>query len=349
MTARKIAGTLPFLIFLALLQPLAGQETQGHQWTLNRPDAQGPVSLTEDRVLRAGEFQVGFKFINQEMKGQGVGTDSLSVNQVLTFFDVVPTEMVTQGFQVDVLYGITSHLTLAASGTVAQKKMDNLAGLEGQSNVFLYYQTRSSGLQDLKVNGLYNVYDQGSIRVHLSGGLSIPVGAIDTDDETPASDPGKAQLPYPQQMGSGTFDLLPGFTFSTQNEKASLGLQGKAVIRMGENDRGWTLGDVYEGNLWGGYKATDWASVSIGARYSSWGNVEGFDEAMDPNESPAHNTLTQAGWRGDLPLGLNILLPEGRFGGHRLGFEIQVPVHQDLDGPQFMHNWTIVAGWQKSF
>jgi hypothetical protein len=348
MTVRKIAGALPFLVVFALFQPLEGQDPQGFQWTLNRPDAPGPVSLSEARVLRNGEFQVGLKFINQQMKGQGFGTDSLTVNQVLTFFDVAPSEMVVQGFEVDLLWGLTSHLTLTATGTVAHKKMDNLAALEGQSNVFLFYQTTASGLQDVKVNALYNVYDQGAVKVHVSGGVSIPVGAIDTDDETPFSGSGAAQLPYSQQLGSGTVDLLPGFTFNTQNEKASLGVQGKAVIRLGENDRGWTLGDVYEGTLWGGYKATDWASVSMGARYSTWGMVEGFDEAVNPNESPAHNTLTQAGWRVDLPLGLNLLLPEGRFGGHRVGLEILVPLHQDLDGPQFMHNWTIVAGWQKS-
>jgi len=348
MTVRKIVGSLPFLMVLALFQPLEGQDQQQYQWTLNRPDAQGPVRLTGDRVLRNGEFQVGLKFINQQMKGQGSGTDSLATNQVLTFFDVSPTEMVVQGFEMNLLWGLTDHLTLMASGTVAQKKMDNLAGLEGQSNVFLYYQTKATGLEDVKVNALYNLYDRGSMKVHVNGGVSIPVGSIETDDETPFYGTGAAQLPYPQQLGSGTVDFLPGFTFNTQNEKASLGIQGEAVIRLGENDRGWTLGDVYQGTMWGGYMATDWASVSIGAQYSSWGNVEGFDEAVDPNESPAHNTLAQAGWRVDLPLGLNLLLPEGRFGGHRVGLEILVPIHQNLDGPQLMHNWTVVVGWQKS-
>ncbi len=348
MMVRKIVGSLPFLMVFALFQPLEGQDPQQYQWTLNRPDAQGPVGLRGDRVLRDGEFQVGLKYFNQQMKGQGFGTDSLTVNEVLTFFDASPSEMVAQGFEVNLLWGVTEHLTLTAAGTVAKKKMDHLAGLEGQSNVFLYYQTASTGLEDVTVNALYNVYDRGSMKVHVNGGVSIPVGPINTDDETPFSGTGSAILPYPQQLGSGTVDLIPGFTFNTQNEKASLGIQGEAVIRLGENGRGWTLGDVYQGTLWGGYGISDWASVSLGAQYSSWGNVEGFDEAVDPNESPAHNTLTQAGWRVDLPLGLNLLLPEGRFGGHRVGLEILVPLHQNLEGPQLMHNWTIVVGWQTS-
>jgi hypothetical protein len=183
------------------------------------------------------------------------------------------------------------------------------------------------------------------MRFHVHGGVSVPVGAIDENDVTPFSDPEPTELPYTQQLGSGTFDLLPGFVFNIQNAKASLGIQGRATIRLGENDRGWTLGDVYQGTLWAGYKATDWVSVSLGTRYSTWGNVEGYDQDLDPNESPAHNTLTQAGWRVDLPVGMNFVFPEGQFEGHRFGFEFLLPIHQDLDGPQLRQNWSLAAGW----
>jgi hypothetical protein len=226
--------------------------------------------------------------------------------------------------------------------------MEQLAGLEGQSNVFLWYQTEAHGLQDVRLTALYNIYNGGAMRVHLHGGVSVPVGSIDNTDITPFSEPAATQLPYIQQLGSGTLDLLPGITMNVQNETASLGLQAKAAIRMGENDRDWTLGDYYEGNLFAGFWATKWVSASMGLRYSNWGNVEGFDGALDPNESPANNTLAQAGWRVDLPVGLNFVMPDGRFGGDRLGVEFLLPVHQDLDGPQFRHSWSIVAGWQKS-
>jgi hypothetical protein len=73
--------------------------------------------------------------------------------------------------------------------------------------------------------------------------------------------------------------------------------------------------------------------------------VEGFDEDLNPNESPAHNTLTQAGWRVDLPVGINFVMPEGQFEGHRLSVEFLFPIHQDLDGPQLKHNWSVAAGW----
>ncbi len=345
MMSRKIAGSLTLLLTLALIHPLSAQDSEAFQWTSDRADAKAPASITEDRILPAGAYHLGVRYLYSGMSGQGYGTDSLTVDQVLTLFDVSPSEMATQGFALDFAWGVTSQITLTATGVFAKKTMDHLTGLEGQPNVFLFYQTEASGISDVKVNALYDVLSRGAMRFHVFGGVSVPLGAIDSDDVTPFSDPEATQLPYTQQLGSGTFDLSPGFSFNMQNQKASLGFQTKATIRLGENDRGWALGDLYEANMWAGFKGSDWASASLGVRYANWGNVEGFDEELNPNESPAHNTLTQAGWRVDLPIGVNFVIPEGQFEGHRLSIEFLFPIHQDLDGPQLKHDWSVAAGW----
>lgn len=345
MMFRRLAPFLTLLLTAGICRPLTAQTPKPHKWSSDRPDAEAPISLTADRILPAGVLQLGIRYLYSDMSGQGAGTDSLTVNQVLNLFDAVPSELTTQGVAVDFTWGATDALTLTATGTFAQKTMDHLAALEGQANAFLFYQTQATGIQDIKVNALYNVLSRGDTRFHVHGGVSIPIGSIDTDDVTPFSDPRATQLPYTQQLGSGTLDVMPGFTFNMQNKKASLGFQGKATIRIGENDRGWALGDLYQASMWAGLKTSDWVSVSVGGRYSSWGNVEGFDEDLNPNESPAHNTLTQGGTRVDLPVGVNVVLPGGQFEGHRLGVEFLFPIHQDLDGPQLKHNWSVVAGW----
>jgi hypothetical protein len=345
MIVRKLAGSLTLLAAVGLLQPLSAQAFPDYTWDPERPDARAPMSVTEDRVLPKGGFQLGLRYLYNDMRGQGYGTDSLTTNQVLTLFDVSPSEMASQGFALDLVYGVADRFTLSATGTFAQKTMDHLSTLEGQSNAYLFYQTQASGIQDVKVNALYEILATRDFRFHFTAGVSVPVGSIEEGDVTPFSGSADTQLPYSQQMGSGTWDLMPGVTFGMQNDRASFGLQAKGAIRIGENDRGWTLGDSFGTNMWAGLKATDWISVSLGARYSSWGNVEGFDEALDANESPAHNTLTQAGWRVDLPIGMNFVMPDGQLQGHRLGFEFLFPIHQDLDGPQLKHKWSIAAGW----
>ncbi len=59
MIVRKIAAFLTLLVASALVQPLGAQTSQAHMWTSDRPDAKAPVSITEDRILPAGEFQIG--------------------------------------------------------------------------------------------------------------------------------------------------------------------------------------------------------------------------------------------------------------------------------------------------
>lgn len=347
MTVRKLGGVLSFCLALGLVSPLSAQKAEVHQWSLDRPDAHGPISVMEDRILESGEFQLTLQFLNQRFQGQGIGNDSLTVGQVLNLFDVAPTQLVRQGMAVNVMLGLTEHLSLSATGTFVQKTMDYLAPVDGEANFFLFYQTQSLGPEDVQVTALYEVFNRGPYRAHVHAGVSVPIGSIEADDATPFSNPSEVQLPYQQQLGSGTVDVLPGFTVSVQNEAASLGLQGRGTIRMAENNRDWALGDVYEGTMWAAYNLSDYVSVSMAGRYTTWGQVEGADPDLDPFQDPAANTLALSGSRVSLPVGFNLRIPDGRFAGHRLGLEFILPIHQDLDGPQLRQDWSLVVGWRK--
>ena len=83
MTVRKTSGALPILLVLALARPLAAQVPKAIRWSMDPPDSHAPISLTDDRTLSAGSFELGVKYINHRFEGQGVGTDSVSVDQML--------------------------------------------------------------------------------------------------------------------------------------------------------------------------------------------------------------------------------------------------------------------------
>ncbi len=111
------AGLLNSFLLAAssLVQPLDAQNAPPHVWTADRPDARAPISITEDRIIPAGVLQFGVRYLYADNSGQGYGTDSLTITQVLSLFDVAPSEMVTQGFAVDVLWGITDRITMSAT------------------------------------------------------------------------------------------------------------------------------------------------------------------------------------------------------------------------------------------
>jgi len=47
--------------------------------------------------------------------------------------------------------------------------------------------------------------------------------------------------------------------------------------------------------------------------------------------------------------GVNVVLPLGPLGEHRLAAEALLPVYRDLDGPQLENDWMPIFGWQYAF
>ncbi|MCH7493813.1 hypothetical protein IIA16_03775 [bacterium] len=122
------------------------------------------------------------------------------------------------------------------------------------------FKTDSEGFGDLRLIGGYDIYRSGGHTIALSAGLSFPTGSTDERDDTPAGP--NQLLPYPMQNGSGTFDLLPGVTYTGRSEDWSWGGQFNAMVRLGENDDNYTLGNVYSASVWGARRWVDWLSSS---------------------------------------------------------------------------------------
>ena len=133
------------------------------------------------------------------------------------------------------------------------------------------------------------------------------------------------------QLGSGTFDLLPGVTYLKQAETWSWGAQAHGTIRLGDNDHDYTLGNRLDTHLWTQKPMND--HLSLGARLHSavWGNVDGQDNTTNMRSMmPGGREDMQGGFVTCLGLGANYTLGNG----HRLAFEFVKPLYQNYDGYQ---------------
>lgn len=83
-------------------------------------------------------------------------------------------------------------------------------------------------------------------------GISAPSGDIDEKANTPAMN--NARMPYPTQIGSGTWDLLPGLTWTFQKGAHSWDARTQGTIRLGDNDNSYSFGDRIEVSGWGAYR-----------------------------------------------------------------------------------------------
>ena len=122
------------------------------------------------------------------------------------------------------------------------------------------FSTEADGIGDIRISGLYRLPDRGGHTVHLSAGLSLPTGSIDERDATPMGPDQK--LPYPMQLGSGTWDLFGGITYRSMSGPWQWGGQADGLFRLGENENDYTLGNRFHLTGWLGRKLLPWLNVS---------------------------------------------------------------------------------------
>lgn len=309
-----------------------------HDWTSARPDGHAPIGVMGDHTHSAGEWMLSYRFMRMEMDGNRDDTDQIGVSEVLADFPVTPTEMTMDMHMFGVMYAPTDKLTLMGMLPYLDFSMDHV------TRTGVRFTTESEGIGDIRLTALYVLYELGRHRVHLNAGISFPTGSIDERDGTPAGP--NQKLPYPMQLGSGTFDLLPGITYLGQTEDWSWGAQGLAAIRVGENDNDYTLGDRFHLTGWLARRLSDAFSGSIRLNGQTWGDIDGADPDLNPRMVPTADPDRRAGTRLDLMFGLNYYVRQGMFKGHRLAIEGGIPVYQRLDGPQLETDWLLTAGWQ---
>ena len=291
----------------------------------------------------AGEWMIGYKFMFMKMQGNRDGTNRRTAGDVLQDFPVTPTDMNMAMHMIEVMYSPWNDLTLMAMFPYLDISMDHLtrSGVE--------FTTQTQGISDISLLGLYTVYgevEKGGHRLLVMPGLSFPTGSIDERGDTPA---GNQQLPYPMQLGSGTFDLLPGFAYLGESENWAWLTEAEGTIRLGKNSRDYSLGNQLHLNAWVSRLLTSMTSLSAQIDGFIWGNIDGADPELNPAVVPTADPNRRGGKRVDFVLGLNLYASEGRFNGNRLAIEAGLPVYQSLDGPQLENDWRLAAVWNWTF
>jgi len=310
-------------------------------WTSGRPDGHAPIGVMGDHTHALREIMLSYRFMVMDMDGMRDGTNNLSNQDVFDDgFAVTPTDMTMEMHMFGLMYAWTDDLTFMLSVPVIRKKMNHVTGTG------VHFQTHSDGIGDIKLSALYKFWDQDRQRSHASLGMSFPSGSIDEMDTTPASGGNDVQLPYPMQLGSGTFDLLPGITYLGESDDWSWGAQASAVVRLGENSNHYTLGNRYDLTGWGARKLGDQFSASLRLNGYDLDNIHGSDPELNPSFVPTADPNNQGRTELDLLAGINWYGRDGWARGQRLAVEYGIPVYQDVDGPQLEIDWVLTLGWQ---
>lgn len=304
--------------------------------TAHRPDGHAPIGVMADHIHHAGGWMFSLRQMHMHMEGMLDGTSSVSNADMFgAGYMVAPQEMDMDMTMLGAMRGVSDDLTLMLMVPYVQKSME-LVTMGGA-----HFTTKAEGLGDVSLTGLYRCFDRGGQRLQANLGLYLPTGSTDERDATPMS--ASAKLPYPMQLGTGSFDLKPGVTWLLQKDELSFGAQASLRFSLDENDEGYRLGDRGDVTAW---VAHDMGSFSVSGRldWMHTGRIHGVDADLNASMVPTADAQLSGGERLDAAVGLNYMAG----GANRFALEVGMPVAQDLNGPQMEMDWFISLGWQYS-
>jgi hypothetical protein len=330
-----------------------------------RPDSHAPIGVMGDHIHEKGEWMLSFRTMTMSMQGNLQGTSSLSPEEIVQTqangfagmpmqpanLRVVPVKMTMQMQMLGVMYAPTDRVTLTAMTSYRNIEMDHVTFMGGMGTQRLgTFTTKTSGLGDTQVAALIKLGGNTGASWHGTLGLSLPTGDIEETDEilTPMNMRPTVRLPYPMQLGSGSFDLISGLTYSDHgtdhNTKLGWGSQWRSVWRVEDNSEDYRLGDEHQLSTWASYIVAPSVSLSGRLTYMYKGNIRGKDaliiapvQTADPNRHKRQ--------RIDAGIGANWVLPNENY---RLGLEFTVPIWQRLASPQLETDWGLSLGLQWS-
>jgi len=329
-----------------------------------RADSHAPIAVMAEHFHKKGEWMFSYRFMSMDMEGNLQGSSSTSPDSIVTtesnrFFGnpgmpptlrVVPSSMTMDMHMLGMMYAPSDRLTLMVMANRVDKEMDHITYMGGMGTTVLgNFRTSTSGWSDTTVSGLVRLVDREEAKLHAIVGVSLPTGSTDEVGQilTPMNMQPTVRLPYPMQLGSGTYDPILGLSYSGFGERWAWGAQWRTTFRTSDNDDGYELGDETRVTGWLSYLFSDPVSASLRVEQYDRGNISGIDPLiMAPVQTadPARQGVS----RTDLALGMNIA-GQDNLHGWRVALEYVIPVNQDLDGPQLETDAQVVLGIQKSW
>ncbi|MEM6812255.1 MAG: transporter [Pseudomonadota bacterium] len=361
-----IASLLAFLILLP--QSGSAETIQFGSYCTHchtKANAHAPIGVMGDHRHRKGEWMVSYRYMRMHMEDNRDGTDDLSPVEIATtvpnrFFGtpmqpstlrVVPLEMTTDMHMFGAMYAPSDRITLMGMVNYIDREMDHVTFQGGAGTTELgNFTTETSGFGDVGLSALIGIYENETHSVHFNAGTSIPTGSIDERDDVLAPNGMRPtlRLPYAMQLGTGTFDLLPGIIYTGHHNNMGWGAQYKARFHLGNNSQGYSRGDKHQITAWGSYAFRPWVSGSLRFTAETESEIDGIDseivapvQTADPDNYGGESISASAG--------LNFLIPNGILKNHRFSIEATLPVYQDLNGLQMKRDHMVTLGWQKSF
>ena len=311
-----------------------------------------PSGIMIGHPHQKGEWMLSYRYMTMQMRDNLSGTSKVGDDAIFQNYIMAPHSMRMDMHMVMAMYGITNRLTvmgmfnydvLSMNMTMLPGTMQmQMKGMVMADKNATTMRTTASGISDVRLYLMYTLMDTHNQQLILSAGLNIPTGNIRMASGSGDLLPGQ-RLPYMMQLGSGTYDLLPGLTYLLNKTHFTWGSQATGAYRTNYNSLGYALGNELTLTTWLAYKILPWLSVSARAEGNVTGKIAGRDAAQFEIMEPDSKTANYGGKRANGYLGFNVYIK--KLANSKLSFEYGQPFYRDLNGPQLATHSVLYAGW----
>ena len=331
------------ILCVATTLTFAQEKEENNKWSSNRPDGHAPISVMGDHTHHKGEFMFSYRYMTMDMRQLRQGTDDATTAEAHSGYMVAPLDMIMNMHMLGAMYAPSDKITLMVMANYLENDM-NLQMRNGNQ-----FATNTSGLGDVSVNALYSIFNKNRKAMHAQIGVNIPTGSIEEKNVLPVSMGNAVQLPYPMQLGTGSFGANLGLTYLGQCDKFSWGHQLSGMININDNDQDYKFGNRYKLNNWIAGKIGDHLSVSVRLEGVLVDDIDGASDALNPMMVTTADTANSGGTFINSGFGLNYLIANGELKGLRFATEISTPLYQNLNGIQLKQNYNLTFGLQYAF
>lgn len=299
-------------------------------------------------------WMVSYAYMNMFMEDNFAGTKKVSDDYIFSNYLMSPVDMKMDMHMLMLMYGISGKLSamLMADYRLMHMNMNMYStsghnhGGSSETSTSLKHEMKTSGIGDVKLYALYKLLTAEHTSLTASMGINLPVGSITIDDDGMYNG---QHLPYMMQLGSGSYDLLPGITVLSKHKRISYSAQLLATIRPVDNTLDYHYGNEFLVNVWGAYQFHKVISASLRTEGISSSAIEGKDKLIYAYMEPGADPENYGGRRINGYGGLNIYITKSFMKGSKLTFEYGLPFYQNVNGTQLGLKSTLYAGFTKSF
>jgi hypothetical protein len=356
------AGNLLFVLALFTSAAALAEEAGGSGGV---PDASptpsrrktppAPLGVFGSDIVAVGKFSVAVSGVFTGLANSRIGTRVVSPEYIVSttpwFFDptkpvrLVPSSVFATIQSISVSYGLAENLGIVVAVGAVEKRVAALTYAAPSGTRFLGQSYASvAGVTDLEAAAVLRVYRDDVHRFLVSFGLTFPTGSNESQFRLLLSDGtyGTVRAFYSMQPGTGTYDLLPGFTYGGALSRYSWGIAYRGRWPLAPNPEGYRYGDLHDFHGWVGYSWIPELTTTLRVTGTTRGPIRGFDPKID-GKSQSANPFFYGGQRVELYGGATIA--GGLFGFDRatLAVEAGTPIYQNLNGPQLFRNWQAIA------